>query len=325
MDRCDRLGQHLFFFVVGGELDDLLDASGTDHGRHADVQVVQAVFAVHVNSRRQDALLVQQVRTGHGDGRFSRSVEGRAGLQQGHDLAAALTGALDDSVQIGLRQEAGSHSVRQRQAAHGRVTDHRDHVVAVTAQGPGVDVLDRHAGLFSQEVGEASRVQNASHADDLFLRQAREFLQSPDHGVQRVGDADHKGVRSVLLDAFTHGLHDLQVDADQVIAAHARLARHTGGDDADVCAFDGGVVVGALQGHVLTEDSRGFGDVQTLTLRGAFSDVEQDDVAQSFAGCDVGQGAADHTGADKGNLCASHLRSLQSMLRVRNTIRWRAV
>ena len=250
--------------------------------------------------------MVQQVGLGHGDGRFSRGVEGRAGLQQGHDLAAALAGALDDGVQIGLAQEAGGDGVRQRQAANGRVAHHRHHVVAVTAQGPGVDVLHRDAGLLGQEIGEAGRVQNAGHADDLLLGQARELLQGPDHGVERVGDADDEGVGGVGLDALADGLHDLQVDADQVVAAHARLARHAGGDDADVGARDVGVVVGALQGHVLAEDGRGLGDVQGLALRRAFGDVEQDHVAQGFARGHVGQGSADHAGADKGDLRASH-------------------
>lgn len=39
---------------------------------------------------------------------------------------------------------------------------------------------------------------------------------------------------------------------------------------------------------------------------GAFGDVEQDDVAQRFARGHVGQGSADHSGADKGDLRASH-------------------
>jgi hypothetical protein len=119
----------------------------------------------------------------------------------------------------------------------------------------------------------------------------------------------------VGLDALADGLHDLQVDADQVVAAHARLARHAGGDDADVGARDVGVVVGALQGHVRAEDGRGLGDVQRLALRGAFGDVEQDHVAQGFARGHVGQGAADHAGADKGDLRASH--GCLRLLRVR--------
>ena len=56
---------------------------------------------------------------------------------------------------------------------------------------------------------------------------------------------DDEGVGGVLLDAGADLLHDLEVDADQVVAAHAGLARHAGGDDADVGALDVGIGVGA--------------------------------------------------------------------------------
>ena len=39
-------------------------------------------------------------------------------------------------------------------------------------------------------------------------------------------------------EALADRLHDLEVDAEQIVAAHARLARHAGGDDADVGAGD---------------------------------------------------------------------------------------
>ena len=35
-----------------------------------------------------------------------------------------------------------------------------------------------------------------------------------------------------------------EIDAEQIVAAHARLARHAGGDDDHVGAGDGGVVGG---------------------------------------------------------------------------------
>jgi hypothetical protein len=66
----------------------------------------------------------------------------------------------------------------------------------------GVHVFNRDAGLFGEEVAEARRVEHAGHADDLVVRQAREFLQRPDHRVERIGDADDEGVRGVLLDAL---------------------------------------------------------------------------------------------------------------------------
>jgi hypothetical protein len=115
-----------------------------------------------------------------------------------------------------------------------------------------------------------------------------------------------KAFGSVGLDALADGLHDLQVDADQVVAAHARLAGNTRRDDAYVGARDVGVVVGALEGDVGADDGGGLGDIERLALGRALGDVEQDDVAQRFARGHVCQGAADHAGADKGDLRASH-------------------
>jgi hypothetical protein len=117
----------------------------------------------------------------------------------------------------------------------------------MAAQHEGGDVLHRHVEFLGEEVAEARAVEHAGHAADLVVRQARELAQRPDHRVERVGDADDEGVRRVVADAFAHLLHDLEVDAQKVVAAHARLARHAGGDDAHIRARDVGVVVGALQ------------------------------------------------------------------------------
>ena len=109
------------------------------------------------------------------------------------------------------------------------------------------DVLDRDLELLGEEVAEASGIEHAGHADDHVARQAGELLQRPHHRVERVGDADHEGVRRILLDAGADLLHDLEVDAEEIVAAHAGLARHAGGDDAHVGALDIGVSVGALE------------------------------------------------------------------------------
>ena len=93
------------------------------------------------------------------------------------------------------------------------------------------------------------------------------FAQGPDHGVQRVGDADDEGAGRMLADAVADRLHDLGVDADQVVAAHARLARHAGGDDHDIGAGDRRIIRCAGQIGVEAFDRRGLGEVQRLAVR----------------------------------------------------------
>lgn len=137
-------------------------------------------------------------------------------------------------------------------------------------------------------------------------RKAGELLQRPDHGVERVGDADDESFRRIFLDARAHLFHHLQVDAQEIVAAHARLARHACGDDDDVCAFNGGVIVRASELRIETIDRRRFGDIQPLALRGAFRNVEKDDVTEFLQTGQVSERTADHAGADEGNLVACH-------------------
>ena len=113
-------------------------------------------------------------------------------------------------------------------------------------------------------------------------------------------------VGRVLADALADRLHHLEVDAEQVVAAHARLAGDAGGDDAHVRAGDVGIVGRALELRVEVVDRAGLGDVERLALGNALGDVEQDDVAELAHRGEVGEGAADHSGADQRDLLPSH-------------------
>ncbi len=142
----------------------------------------------------------------------------------------------------------------------------------------------------------------------LLAGQAGELLQRPHHGVERIGDADHEGVGRILLDAGADLLHDLQVDADEVVAAHAGLARHAGGDDANVGALDAlvGGDAGAAEPGVVALDRRGLRKIERLALGGAFHHVAQDDIAELLEAGEERQRAADLSGADQRDLGACH-------------------
>ena len=110
----------------------------------------------------------------------------------------------------------------------------------------------------------------------------------------------------MLLDARAHRLHHLEVDAEQIVAAHARLARDTGGDDHHVGAGDVGIIVRAGDLRVETLDRTALAEVERLALRNALGDVEQDDVAKLPHRGEVSEGSANHSGANQGNLLAGH-------------------
>jgi hypothetical protein len=103
----------------------------------------------------------------------------------------------------------------------------------------------------------------------------------------------------VVADTFTHGFHDFEVDAQKVIAAHARLAWHTGGHDANIRTRDIGVILSAFQSRVEPFGGAGFRDVERLALGGAFGNVEKDNVAQLFQSGEVSECAPDLSGADE--------------------------
>ena len=157
-----------------------------------------------------------------------------------------------------------------------------------------------------QEVAETGAVQHPGHADDLFRLDAGEFLQRPDHGIERIGDADDERIRRILLDAFADRGHHFQIDADQIVAAHARLARHAGGDDHHIGALDVGIVLGALEFGIKAFDGTGLGQIQRFALGQTFGNVEDHDIAQFLDRRQMSQRAADLSATDKGNFLARH-------------------
>ena len=105
--------------------------------------------------------------------------------------------------------------------------------------------------------------------------------------------------------------HDLGIDREQVVAAHAGLARHAGSDDHHVGARDRRIVLGAAEGRVEALHRAALGEVQRLALGHAFDDVEEHDVAKILERGEVGERAADVARADQRDLAACHGESLR--------------
>ena len=110
----------------------------------------------------------------------------------------------------------------------------------------------------------------------------------------------------MLPDRLADGRDHLGVGADQIVAAHAGLARDAGGDDHDIGAGDVGIVVGAVDHRVVALDRRALHDVERLTLWHPLDDVEQHDVAQFLEPGEQRDRAADLAGANERDLVACH-------------------
>ena len=155
----------------------------------------------------------------------------RAGAHELHDLAAALLGALHARVDL-LR--AQSRSV-MGMPVHAGEAGQRHHVVAVPAQQQALDVLDASTELHREERLVAGHVQRAAWPITRCVGNPVTF-----HAVYTIASSGLLTtitiVRGELRDLLAHVLHDPHVDLDQVVAAHARLARQARGDDHHVGA-----------------------------------------------------------------------------------------
>ena len=256
---------------------------------------------------RQHALLVFQIGFGHFNGTGGGRIKGRAAFQQANNFCTAIACALDDIVNFLLRCPFHFHQIRQGNTGNGRIAHRWNHCVAMPAQHKGGHIFDGDIKLLGKEMTEARRVQHASHADHFIFRQAGEFLQRPDHRIQRIGDTNHKSIGRIFFNALAHLLHHFQIDFNQIIAAHARLARHTCGDNHHISALDLGIGFCAFQRSVKMADRRALRQIQCLALRNTVNNVENDNIAKFLETGQMRQRAADLTTTDKCYFVASHV------------------
>ena len=166
----------------------------------------------------------------------------------------------------------------------------------MSAEDEGGDVLHADFQFFGDKRPEAGGIEHAGHADHALAGKSAELVGGLRHGVERVGDDDQDAVRRMLHDLADHVRHDFVVGVEQVVAAHAGLARNSGGDDDDVGVGGVGVVVGADDVGVALLDGHGFEQVEALALRHAFDDVDENDVGEFLRGDPVGGGCAHVSG-----------------------------
>src|SRR6185369_1911035 len=250
----NRFVHHCLLFSIEFELEDLLDTLLAEYTRYADIKAFYTELAVQVGASRKNALLVFEDRLSHGDCRRSRAVECGTSLEQGNNFAACATGTLDHCFHnlfgFCLVLVLALEKFHDRNAVYAGITYERNHVVAVTAEGHGINILDRYAEFPGDEGYETCRIENTGLADNAVVRKTGDLLAESNHGVERVGDDDDERVRCILLDPLGNGLHDLGVGCDEVVTAHARFTGKACSNDNNVCALDIFVAVGAFQVYV---------------------------------------------------------------------------
>ena len=91
------------------------------------------------------------------------------------------------------------------------------------------------------------------------------------------------------------------------------LRGNAGGDDDDIRAVDGGVVVRPDIGGIEALDRRALCEIQRLALRNAFDDVEKHDITEFLQTDQQRQRPSDMAGTDESNLLSSHSSLPQSV------------
>ena len=158
----------------------------------------------------------------------------------------------------------------------------------MAAEDEGGDVLDADFQFVGDEGAEAGGVEHAGHADDALAGESAELVGGLRHGVERIGNDDQNAVGRMLHHLADDRFHDVVVRVEQVVAAHAGLARDAGGDDDDVGVRGVFVVVGAADVGVALLDGHGFEQIESFALRDAFDDVDENDVGEFLGGDPVG-------------------------------------
>ena len=160
------------------------------------------------------------------------------------------------------------------------------------------DVLHADFQFIGNESAEASRVQDSRHANDALAREAAQFKGSLRHRIERIRHDDQDAVWRILHHFPNHRFHDVVVGVEQVVAAHARLARDARRDDHDVRVRSVFVIVGAADVGITLLNRHGFEQIETLPLRHALNDVDKNHVREFFTRNPVSRSCAYVAGSD---------------------------
>mmetsp|Transcript_45484 Transcript_45484/g.134621 ORF Transcript_45484/g.134621 Transcript_45484/m.134621 type:complete len:380 (+) Transcript_45484:40-1179(+) len=236
---------------------------------------------------------------GAGEGHGERGgAAARLGLD---DLVAAEHDAMGEGVALGVGERHGRGGLREEghDGGAGVAADdgHPDlqRVVAPVRADEGVRAAD-------VERGDAEELLGVVHA--LLLQ----HLRGDGHrGVDRVGDDQDGRLGAGLGDAEHEVPHDAGVDVEEVVARHARLAGHAGGDHDHVAAVQSLLQLVARVAHAL----RVGGDVGEVAGHARCDGRDVEAGERGDAGVDLQeqrQGLADASGgAEDGGLEAALL------------------
>src|SRR5262249_35701359 len=110
----------------------------------------------------------------------------------------------------------------------------------------------------------------------------------------------------MFLDAGADRLDNLEIDAEEIVAAHSGFARNAGRHDDNIGACYGFIIIASGERHIKTFDRSRFGKIERLALRCSFGNIVEHDVAELIERREVSQSAADLTCTNQSDFVARH-------------------
>jgi hypothetical protein len=168
-----------------------------------------------------------------------------------------------------------------------------------------MNVFDRDVQLHRDERAHPGGIEHAGHADDAFARELGQTIKRLGHGIEWIRYRNNDAVGAVFHDSWRDALHDFEVVAHEIVAAHTRLSRLAGCDHHDVGPRCCAPVAAADDSRVGSEDRAGFVHVERNAGRLLIGNVDDDDVGQLLFRNGARDGRADVAGAADNRLFVS--------------------
>ena len=173
----------------------------------------------------------------------------------------------------------------------------------MSAHEQRLDVLDGHAQLHRDEGAVTGRIKHPGHAHHALARKTARHVRDVCHNVERIRHDDDDRIGAVFDELLRDRFDDRGVLGEQVVAAHARLARQAGRDYADIRPGGVGVIIRPAHAGIEEVDGRRLLHIERFALGQALDDIDQDDFPDHVFSCDaVGDCRADVSGSNDGDL-----------------------
>ena len=166
---------------------------------------------------------------------------------------------------------------------------------------------------------EARGIEHSCHADNASLREIAHAVRGLDHRIQWIADDNDDAVRRVLHDLLGDALDDVVVRLQEIVAAHAGLARNACRDHHDVRICRVPVFVRARYAGVVAFNGCGLCQIQSLALRDPGNDIHQDNVSELLVHNALGCSRTNVARANNRYLASCHSLSLKTSMKSLNS------